>query len=227
MYETLSLAEFIQLQDELSKILRRRFERDLAVGFADIVGSTAYFEQFGDEAGRRLQQRHVQLTRTAVESTGGRIVDAAGDGAFVCFPTAEAAAVGFTRLQRSIAADNTTRTLDEQMQVRIGVHFGPVLTDGTIVTGDVVNIAARITATANPGEIRMSRETSVGLPAELRLLCKRLEPVTLKGVGRQMELLLLAWHDEQLHRGSLHAVPSVRNDSTPHPKMTRSKLGGI
>ena len=43
-----------------------RFERRRALVFSDVVGSTPYFARFGDEAGRQLQQRHVDLLNAAI-----------------------------------------------------------------------------------------------------------------------------------------------------------------
>src|SRR4051812_10312414 len=90
-FENLSLAEIIRLKDELSQTLKRRFERNLCLGFTDIVGSTAYFSRFGDEAGRGLQQRHFDALNHVLEKGGGRIVDTAGDGAFTCWQSVEGA----------------------------------------------------------------------------------------------------------------------------------------
>jgi class 3 adenylate cyclase len=84
--ERMTLTEIIQLQNELSKTLQRRFGRDVALVFTDVVDSTPYFQRFGDEAGRRLLQRHLDLLREVVAAHGGRIVDTAGDGAFSACP---------------------------------------------------------------------------------------------------------------------------------------------
>ena len=56
--DSLTLTEIIRLQNQLSAALTRRFERPYALVFSDIVGSTAYFARYGDEAGGRLQQQH-------------------------------------------------------------------------------------------------------------------------------------------------------------------------
>ncbi|HXJ19470.1 MAG TPA: hypothetical protein VMT03_04485, partial [Polyangia bacterium] len=79
----LSMTEVIRLQDRLSQDLKRRFEQQVALGFSDIVGSTPYFARFGDEAGRKLQQRHYDFVQRATAATGGRVVDTAGDGVFL------------------------------------------------------------------------------------------------------------------------------------------------
>ena len=80
---TLSMTELIRLQDVLSKALVRRFEKRLALVFTDVVGSTPYFARFGDEAGRKLQQRHFDLLNAVIAPEGGRMIDTAGDGAFM------------------------------------------------------------------------------------------------------------------------------------------------
>src|SRR6476469_5743289 len=96
----LSMAGIIRLQDALSKALVRRFEKRLALAFADMVGSTPYFAKFGDVAGRKLQQRHVYLVQRALGHSVVRIVDTAGDGAFLCFPSSEAALKSMMDLQQ-------------------------------------------------------------------------------------------------------------------------------
>lgn len=192
----LSMTEIIRLQDALSKALVRRFEKKLALVFADMVGSTPYFAKFGDVAGRKLQQRHIDLIQRSLEKCGGRIVDTAGDGAFLCFLNAEAALKAMSELQQLIALDNDSRPPEERLSVRVGCHYGPVLTDDAQVSGDAVNYCSRIAGSASGGEIRVSREAFNALTdVRLRLKCKRLPPVVLKGVDRPAELLSLDWHD--------------------------------
>src|SRR5262249_40442208 len=142
--ESLSMTEIIRLRDLLSKALMRRFERPAALVFSDVCDSTPYFARFGDEAGRLLLQRHLDLLPKAVEPRGGRVVDTAGDGAFLAFPAADSAAEAMIELQKFVTDDNLPRSHDQQLAVRIGIHFGSVLTDGTVVTGDAVNFCARV-----------------------------------------------------------------------------------
>ena len=95
--EQLSMTELIRLQDVLSKAIVRRFEKRLALVFSDVVGSTPYFARFGDEAGRKLQQRHYDLVTAAITPEGGRVVDTAGDGVFLCFESVTAASRAMVR----------------------------------------------------------------------------------------------------------------------------------
>jgi len=191
----LSMTEIIRLQTLLSQELARRFEASLALAFSDIVGSTAYFARFGDEAGRQLQQLFFDQLAACVSAYGGRIVDTAGDGAFTCFPSASAATEAMTALLQRLSEENEHRSRDQQLVLRIGLHWGHVLTDGVQVTGDAVNLCARIAASADPGQIRLSRELFQELRAEHRLLCRRVGAVPLKGLSRDFELLCLEWRD--------------------------------
>jgi len=196
---TLGMTEIIRLQTLLSTALVRRFEKALALAFSDLVGSTPYFARFGDEAGRRLQQRHIDLVQAAISAHEGRIVDTAGDGAFLCFPTADKAVSSMLTLLRLISENNAARSREHQLAVRIGVHHGPVLTDGTQVTGDAVNFCSRVTASAIAGEIRLSKDAFFACTeTEYRLKCRPLAPVALKGIERPAELLVLDWRDHSL-----------------------------
>ena len=194
--EQLSMTELIRLQDVLSKAIVRRFEKRLALVFSDVVGSTPYFARFGDEAGRKLQQRHYDLVNAAIAPEGGRVVDTAGDGVFLCFESVTAASRAMVGLLRSIVRDNDSRAADHRLNLRVGVHVGPVLTDGTLVSGDAVNFCSRVAGSAGAGELRLSLAAYSELTEiELRLKSQRQRAVELKGVEKAQELFVLDWLD--------------------------------
>jgi class 3 adenylate cyclase len=196
---SLTMTEIIRLQTMLSKELARRFERPAALGFTDIVESSSHFAHFGDEAGRRLQQLHFDMLEqsmaTGAGENAGRIVDTAGDGAFACFASAGAAVQAMMALQNRITHENVSRPREHQLSVRVGLHWGHVLTDGVQVTGDAVNLCARLVATAQASEIRLSRDLFQELSRDLRRRCRPLGQVNLKGIARRVELLSLLWRD--------------------------------
>lgn len=182
--ETMSLTDLIRLQEEISRTIHRRFERTQAIAFTDIVGCSAYFARFGDEAGRALHQRHFDLLEEALAGTGGRVVDTAGDGALLCFSNVDVATDAMVSLQRRIREGNASLARERQFGVRVGVHWGPVLTDGTTVTGDAVNVCSRLTAAAAGAEILISREAFVELGNASRVRCRPFVPIELKGIPR-------------------------------------------
>ncbi len=194
----LTMTEIIRLQSQLQQELTRRFERSMALMFSDIVGSTPYFNRFGDAAGRQLQQLHADLLAQCVPANGGRIVDTSGDGAFCAFGSADDAVRGVMALHGQLARANAERGAQHQLQVRVGLHWGPVLTDGTAVSGDAVNLCARVAASADPGEIRLTRRTFQELERAHRLCCRGLGAVQLKGVTQPVDVLALDWRDRAL-----------------------------
>ncbi|MDC0744093.1 adenylate/guanylate cyclase domain-containing protein [Polyangium mundeleinium] len=202
-FDAMSLTEIIRLQTQLSQVLTRRFEKPLALGFTDIVGSTAYFARFGDKAGRALQQLHHDLLGESIQRFGGRIVDVAGDGAFTCFPDVEKAVSGLVVFLERTSQENQTRSRDHQLVVRLGVHAGPVLTDGVIVSGDAVNLCARIASTAEPGELRLSAAALRESPPGMRVRAWPVPPVVVRGHAEALVLFRFDWRDEHRLPGSV------------------------
>jgi len=192
---TLSMTEIVRLQNQLQHELRHRFERSLLMAFSDIVGSTPYFARFGDAVGRQLHQLHFDLLGQAAADAQGRIVDAVGDGVFCVFPGAEAGVRGIVAFQQAMARENVARAREHQLTVRIGLHWGSVLTDGTLVTGDSVHVAARVARAAEPGGVYLTRQVFLEFGPALRLLCHPIGTRELKGVAQPVELLELDWRD--------------------------------
>jgi class 3 adenylate cyclase len=194
-FSALSLTEMIRIREHLSEEITRKFERRVALAFSDVVGSTNYFARFGDRAGRALQQRHIDMLQEQLPATSGRIVDTAGDGAFLCFPTADQAIEALSALETKIVEFNSSRAPEHHLLVRIGIHFGPALTDGTVVTGDSVNLCARVTATAEASSIRVTKAAYMELASARRLRCKALPSVELKGIANPVEIFEFAWRE--------------------------------
>lgn len=212
--ERIGLTDLIRLQNQLAEVVHRRFERPLGLAFTDVVGSTEYFARFGDQQGRRLQQQHFDLLGAVLPAVSGRVVDTAGDGAFTCFPNAAAATDAMVELQRSITADNVNRPREHQLLLRVGIHYGGVLTDGSVVTGDAVNLCSRVTGTCAPGEIRLTRAAFVELPGASRTRCVLIVPlVRLKGLLDPVELLTFQWRPPGIFPTSVH-IDETREEMT-------------
>ncbi|MGH8659669.1 MAG: adenylate/guanylate cyclase domain-containing protein, partial [Gammaproteobacteria bacterium] len=133
-----------------------------------------------------------------VPKHGGRIVDTAGDGGFSCFAKAEQAAEAAVQLQLALCKENINRERDHQLVVRIGIHYGPVLTDNVLVTGDAVNLCARVAAASEGTEIRLTREEFAELSGARRVCCRALAPIELKGIAQPVPTLVLEWRDPNL-----------------------------
>lgn len=193
--DALTLTEIIRLQNQLSTTLARRFERPYALAFSDIVGSTGYFARYGDEAGGRLQQQHMDLLTDAMNGTQGQFVHTAGDGALLGFPTVEAAADTLICFHQRLRQLNCRLVPEQQWTTRSAIHWGPVLIDGRTVAGDTVNLCAKVTATAQPGEIRITRSAFAECPNRYRCFCRPLGPISISSINQPLELMQLSWHD--------------------------------
>ena len=193
--DQLSMTEIVRLQNLLQQELTRRFERRMLLLFSDIVGSTPYFARFGDAAGYQMQRLHFDVLEQGTSGFDGRIVDTAGDGAFLVFAEAQAALRGVVAVQRLVSDANLARAHAHQLRLRMGMHWGPVLTDGAAVSGDSVNLCARVAGSAAVGEVRLTREVFQELSSVARMQCHALGAVELKGVAGPVELLLLDWRD--------------------------------
>ena len=191
------MEEIIRLQSRLRQELSRRFERQMLMVFSDIVGSTPYFARFGDDVGRQLHQLHFDLLEQSFGASQGRVVDRVGDGVFCVFPTAGDGARGVQALHRAMTLENAARARVHHLMVRIGMHWGTVLTDGQDVTGDAVHIAARVSKVAEPGSVVLTQQVFRELGPDLRLYCRAAGTRELKGVTERYELMELDWRDPQ------------------------------
>ena len=124
-------------------------ERVLAtVMFTDIVASTERAADLGDARWRRLLDRHNELVRRRLRHHQGREVKTIGDGFLATF---DGPARG-VRCATEIAED--VRRLG--IEIRAGLHTGECEIVGDDVAGMAVNIGARLSSLAAPGEVLVS-----------------------------------------------------------------------
>ncbi len=163
-----------------------------AILFADIEGSVQLFRRLGDARALAAVEDCHAATRAAVVGQGGVVVKLIGDGLMAAFdmpgPACEAAILAQQAIGATGRAEPST-----PLRLRIGIHTGPVIETETDRFGDTVNIAARLSAVANGGEIVLSEAMSEVLPRPLRAMLRRLGSVSLKGVGDSFPVLELLW----------------------------------
>ncbi|WP_162177298.1 adenylate/guanylate cyclase domain-containing protein [Actinotalea ferrariae] len=114
----------------------------------DLVGSTSRAAEVGDRRWTELLDFHHHEVRAALARHGGTEVDTAGDGFLAVFALPSRALACAREARDRLAAGGLT--------IRAGLHAGEVIRSGTGVRGLGVHIAARVAASAGPGEIRAS-----------------------------------------------------------------------
>ena len=143
--------------------------RQAAVLFADISGYTALCASTDPEQVQALLGRFYEVTDRTIEAYGGHVLDHAGDGVLAVFgaPVAHgndaetAVRAGLDMHARAAQlADGSGRALALHMGISAGEVVAAVISGGAqpkySVTGDTVNLAARLDAAAHPGETLVS-----------------------------------------------------------------------
>jgi len=158
-----------------------------AVWFADLVGYTALSETNEGDAIRAVS-RFQAIVRAVVQTHGGRVVKFLGDGALAEFPSTEQAVRSADALRADFARVAEAEGLGAR-ELRIGVHVGDVATteDGDVY-GDGVNVASRITAAADPGEVWVSEDVRRQLRQRPELRFAPRGEHALKGLRTPLEL---------------------------------------
>lgn len=126
---------------------------------ADVVGYSAMMAA-DDAATIESLLEHLRLIAVMVGLHGGRIVDTAGDNVLAEFPDDRRAFECAERIQHAIAARSRAAHGAGRMRFRIGLHSGELLEHGGRLYGDVVNVAARLQAAAEPEGILMSERVA-------------------------------------------------------------------
>jgi class 3 adenylate cyclase len=116
------------------------------LAFVDLTGYTALTESGGDEVAARLAGRLADLSEAAAAMHGGRTVKLLGDGAMLHFEDGPAAVRGALSLVELISASDLPAA-------HAGVHAGSVIERDGDYFGATVNLAARVSAQAQPGEV--------------------------------------------------------------------------
>jgi class 3 adenylate cyclase len=168
----------------------RTVRKTVTVLFCDMVESTPLGERLDPEALRRVLARWHESMRTALERHGGTVEKFVGDAVMAVFGLPVAHEEDALRAARA-AADfrvalgainvDLKRDYGVEIKVRTALHTGDVVAGAgeTLVTGDAVNVAARLEQNARAGEILLGAQTA-RLLGEAALM----EPVpelTLKG----------------------------------------------
>ncbi|MFD4179225.1 adenylate/guanylate cyclase domain-containing protein [Streptomyces anulatus] len=190
--------------------------KPVTVLFCDLVGSTALSGVLDPETLRTVTLRYFEAMSAEIVARGGTPEKFIGDAVMAVFGVpvvrdddarrALAAALG---MRRALARLNKEldATLGIELTTRIGVNTGQVVagSDTTarqaLVSGETVNIAARLEQNAGPGEILIGPETLLAAGPTVR--AEPTGPLRLKGKRDSVEahrLLALGADDPELLR---------------------------
>jgi len=160
--------------------------------FTDVEGSTALTQRLGDASAREVLRAHERIVREALRAHGGSEVKAMGDGFMASFSSATRALECAIAMQRAFAAHS--EAAEEPIRVRIGLNAGEPIAEEKDLFGTAVNMAARIAATAEGGEILASDVVRQLVAGKGFLFSDRGE-VELRGFEEPVRLYEVRWRE--------------------------------
>ncbi|HSP98868.1 MAG TPA: adenylate/guanylate cyclase domain-containing protein [Candidatus Dormibacteraeota bacterium] len=153
-------------------------EVQMVVGFADLVGFTAFSQRREPAELAAAVDRFEALAYEHIPERGGRVIKMIGDE--VMFAVEEPAAAAAIALALVDAYGR-----DPQLPaVRVGLASGPVLAWQGDLYGPTVNLASRLVNIARPGTVLAAEELGAQLERQENLELRHLRGEHLKGIGR-------------------------------------------
>jgi class 3 adenylate cyclase len=184
--------------------------------FADVVGSTARAEASHPEDVRELMSSYFDAMAGEIRAEGGTLEKYVGDAIMAVFGVPSAheddplrAVRAARRMLERLTEWNAARSGDA-LEIRIGVETGDVVASGDaagqlLVTGDSVNVAARLQQVAEPGTIVVGERTARA--ARSHFVLRELdEPLGLKGKSEPVDAWLVEGERE---RAEERGVPGL------------------
>jgi adenylate cyclase len=169
---------------------------ELAILFADVVGSTRIYEVMGDLRARDMVLTCVEIMRAATEQNHGTVIKTIGDEIMATFPTANDALNAASRMQHDIRIHSELKVEGQPIAIRIGGHFGPVVLENRDIFGAAVHTANRMTSQAKAGQIMITSAMVERLAPEWQSAVRQIDVATLKGKTSEDELFEVLWQKE-------------------------------
>ena len=169
---------------------------EVAILFADVVGSTQMYDKFGDTKASETVAQCLEVMKDATHQFDGTVIKTIGDEVMSTFSSVDEAMGAAVMMQGRITADNK---LDDRIPVsiRIGCHFGPVVQEQNDIFGAAVHTANRMTSQAKAKQIVMSGDTVDKMGAELRKQTRQIDVATVRGRLDEVALFELVWNPEE------------------------------
>jgi class 3 adenylate cyclase len=139
------------------ELARPRYRRQLlAILAIDVAGYSQMVETDDLRTALRMGNMRRRLLQPAAQLHAGWIFSIAGDGTMVAFPAVAAAVDCAVAIQRALGLLERNEPAESRIRLRMGISYGSVLQVDGELYGRPLNVAARLEALAEPGDIYMS-----------------------------------------------------------------------
>ena len=170
---------------------------EVAILFADVVGSTQLYEQLGDDKAREMVGRCLEIMRAATDEHSGSVIKTMGDEVMSTFPVADDAMNAAKQMQETISSDASLRHSDGHVAIRIGCHFGPVVQENRDIFGSAVHTANRMTSQAKAQQIITTSATVDQLSEEWRGMVRQIDVAVVRGKADEVALFEVLWQPDE------------------------------
>ena len=172
-------------------------KNNLTILFVDVSDSVRLYESLGDEVAFREVHECLVMFEEETLAHKGRVVKTIGDGSMCAFPDVNGAAQAACEMQQRLQKRQALK--GHQIEIRIGLHFGPVLLEADDVYGDTVNTASRMAQFAAGGQIITTGELVAQLSPALRSATRRLDTLPVKGKNEEVAVYQVLWQASSDH----------------------------
>jgi class 3 adenylate cyclase len=195
-------------------------ETEVAVLFADVVGSTRLYEVLGDHQARDMIVTCIEIMRGATERNRGSVIKTIGDEILAIFPTADDAVNAAGEMQHDIGAHPDLTVNGQHVAIRIGCHFGPVVLENRDIFGASVHTANRMTSQAKAGQIVLAADTVQRLSPDWRSHARQIDITPVRGRSDEIELYEVLWQQED----ATSMLPSIAEEARTARRPKRVRL---
>jgi adenylate cyclase len=156
-----------------------------AVGFADLVSYTSLSRRMNEKTLAQLVQRFENKCAEIISVGGGRLVKTVGDEVLYIAETPAAGAEISLALARAFTEDEILP------EARVAMVWGRILSRLGDIYGPTVNLAARLTALADPGTVLVDSMTAAALENDERFVLVPRPAEDVRGFGEIQPVQLL------------------------------------
>ena len=171
---------------------------EVAILFADVVGSTQLYDKFGDTKASETVAHCLEVMKDATHQFDGTVIKTIGDEVMSTFPAADDAMSAAAVMQTRISADQDAGEDRIPVSIRIGCHFGPVVEEQNDIFGAAVHTANRMTSQAKARQIVMSGTTVEQMSSDWAAQTRQIDVATVRGRIGEVALFELLWQPDEV-----------------------------
>jgi adenylate cyclase len=179
-----------------------------AVLFADVCESTALYESLGDEPALALINVLFDKLGAITEAHDGAVIKTLGDAVVCQFRDADKAFRAACDMQT--ASSSLRLRAPSRFAIKVAFNYGPVVVKDDDVFGDTVNVCSRLNTLGGPEQVLTTQQTVDALSPGLRVRCRQLYPLKVKGKAEQIMVFDVIWRlDPDITERDLLARPAA------------------